>query len=65
MTIADEEKEVQEKNCSALTARIIFPLTYSSLSGKIFALTTPHELTNFHILKLNVKQFEALGNKHL
>ena len=31
----------------------------------LYCLTTPHELTNFHILEFNLKQFESFGNKHL
>ena len=30
-----------------------------------YCLTIPHELANFHILEFSLKQFEALGKKHL
>ena len=36
-------------------------MSHSSLCGKTNCLTTPHELTNFHILESSLKQFEALG----
>ena len=30
-----------------------------------YCLTVLHELANFHILVFSLKQFEALGKKHL
>ena len=37
----------------------------SLISVVNYCLTTPNELTNFHILEFNLKQFKAFGNEHL